>query len=246
MKPYLSVIIPAYNEAKRLPLTLIDIDKHLSTGDFSYEILVVNDGSKDGTAEIVKRFSHLVKNLRLIDNKQNHGKGWVVRQGMLEAKGKIRLFTDADNSTSVDQFAKMTPYLSVHSGKADYDAVIGSRDVSGAKLVPPQPWYKRLGGDMGNLVIQALLLPGMWDTQCGFKAFTEEAAKKIFSQTKIDRFAFDVEALTLAKAMGYKIKEIPVTWVNDPFSHVKLSSYIQFLLEVVKIKWWMMTKKYQN
>ncbi|MCX6703060.1 MAG: glycosyltransferase [Candidatus Wolfebacteria bacterium] len=99
MKPYLSVIIPAYNEAKRLPLTLIDIDKHLSKADFSYEIIVVNDGSKDGTAEIVNRFSHLVKNLSLIDNKINHGKGWVVKQGMLESKGNIRLFMDSDNAT---------------------------------------------------------------------------------------------------------------------------------------------------
>lgn len=111
MKPYLSVIIPAYNEAKSLPLTLIDINKHLSDVDYSYEIIVVDDGSKDATEEVVRRFSHLMKNLRLIDNKQNHGKGWVVRQGMLEAKGEIRLFTDADNSTSIDQFSKMIPFF---------------------------------------------------------------------------------------------------------------------------------------
>ena len=110
MKPYLSVIIPAYNESKRLPLTLIDIDKKLSEANYSYEIIVVNDGSKDNTAEIVRRFSHLIKNLRLIDNKENHGKGWVVRQGMLEANGKIRLFMDADNSTSVDQFNNMVVF----------------------------------------------------------------------------------------------------------------------------------------
>ena len=244
MKPYLSVIIPAYNEAKSLPLTLIDIDKHLSTVDYPYEIIVVDDGSKDATEEVVRRFSHLMKNLRLIDNKQNHGKGWVVRQGMLEAKGEIRLFMDADNSTSVDQFSKMIPYLSAKGGKG-YDVVIGSRDVKGAKLVPPQPWYKRLAGDMGNLVIQALLLPGMWDSQCGFKAFTEEAAIKIFSLMKISRWAFDVEALALAKKMNYKIKEIPVTWVNNPFSRVKLSSYINFFREVFKIKWWLTLNKYQ-
>ena len=240
MKPYLSVIIPAYNEAKSLPLTLIDINKHLSAVDYSYEIIVVDDGSKDATEEVVRRFSHLMKNLRLIDNKQNHGKGWVVRQGMLEAKGEIRLFMDADNSTSIDQFSKMTPYL-----EQGYDVVIGSRDVKGAKMVPPQPWYKRLAGDMGNLVIQTLLLPGMWDTQCGFKAFTEEAALKIFSLMKISRWAFDVEALALAKKMGYKIKEIPVTWVNNPFSRVKLSSYINFFREVFKIKWWLITNKYK-
>lgn len=240
MKPYLSVIIPAYNEAKRLPLTLIDIEKHLSRVDYSYEIIVVDDGSKDATEEVVRRLSHLIKNLRLIDNKENHGKGWVVRQGMLEAKGEIRLFTDADNSTSIDQFSKMIPYFN-----EGYQVVIGSRDIEGAQLVPPQPWYKRLGGDAGNIIIQCLLLPGMWDTQCGFKAFTEEAAKKIFSLAKIDGWAFDVECLILAKKLGYKIKEIPVVWVNNPFSYVKLSSYLQVLWEVFKIKWRIITNKYQ-
>ena len=240
-KPYLSVIIPAYNESKRLSLTLMDINKHLSQADFSYEILIVNDGSKDSTAEIAERFTHLIKNLRVIDNKENHGKGWVVRQGMLKAKGEIRLFTDADNSTSVDQFSKMIPYF-----KDGYQVVIGSRDVKGAQLVPPQPWYKGLAGDMGNLVIQALLLRGMWDTQCGFKAFTAEAAEKIFPLAKIDRWSFDVEILSLAKKLSYKIKEIPVIWVNDPMSHVKASAYIQFFGEVFKIKWWMMTNKYKN
>ncbi|MBI5079108.1 glycosyltransferase family 2 protein [Candidatus Wolfebacteria bacterium] len=241
MKPYLSVIIPAYNEAKRLPLTLIDVDKHLSRADFSYEIIVVNDGSKDATSEIVKRFSHLIKNLRLIDNKENHGKGWVVRQGMLEAKGNVRIFTDADNSTSIDQFFKIPPYF-----KEGYDVVIGSRDIEGAQLVPHQPWYKRFAGNIGNLIIQVALLPGIWDTQCGFKAFTEEAAEKIFKIAKIDRWGFDVEALALAKELGYKIKEIPVVWVNDPFSRVSAFAYLQVLSEVLKIKWLLITKKYET
>jgi dolichyl-phosphate beta-glucosyltransferase len=240
MKPYLSIIIPAYNEAKRLPETLIDINKHLKGSDFSYEILVVSDGSKDATAEVAERFSHIIKNLRLIDNKENHGKGWVVKQGMLEAKGEIRIFTDADNSTSIDQFEKMIPYF-----KQGYSVVIGSRDVPGAKLIPPQPWYRRLPGNIGNLIIQVLLLPGMWDTQCGFKALTAEAAEKIFPLAKIDRWSFDVEILSLAKKLGFKIKEIPVVWVNDPRSHVKASTYIQFFMEVFKIKWWMMTRKYK-
>jgi len=268
MKPYLSVIIPAYNEAKRLPLTLIDINKHLKDADYSYEIIVVDDGSKDATKEVVRRFSHLIKNLRLIDNKENHGKGWVVRQGMLEAKGDIRLFMDADNSTSVDQFNKMIPYFveaeqrglrppkrisSAEGGKVrgttrkreGYDIVIGSRDIEGAKMVPPQPWYKRLAGDLGNLIIQALLLPGIWDTQCGFKAFTEEAARKIFPLMKINRWAFDVEVLSLAKKLAYKIKEIPVTWINNPFSLVKPMAYFQFFWEVLKIKWWIINNDYK-
>ncbi len=240
MKPYLSVIIPAYNEAKRLPLTLLDIDKHLARAPFSYEILVVNDGSKDATADVMRRFSHIVKHMRIIDNHANHGKGWVVRQGMQEAKGMIRLFTDADNSTSVDQFFKMIPHF-----KEGFSVVMGSRDVRGARLIPPQPWYKRIAGNCGNILILALLLRGFWDTQCGFKAFTEDAARAIFPLTKIDRWGFDVEALALAKHLGFRMKEIPVVWVNSPFSHVKLSGYLQVLIDVFRVRWWLWMKKYE-
>ena len=239
MKPYLSVIIPAYNEAKRLPLTLIDIDKHLKNADFSYEIIVVNDGSKDATDEIVERFSHLIENLKLI-NQENTGKGGAVKRGMLEAKGKIRLFMDADNSTSIDQFNKMIPHFD-----NGYSVVIASRDIEGSQLIPPQPWHKRIAGNMGNIFIQILLLPGMWDTQCGFKAFTEEAAEKIFPLIKINKWGFDVEVLALAKKIEYKIKEIPVVWINNPFSGVKTSAYLQVLWEVVKIRYWLIMRKYK-
>ena len=238
MKPYLSVIIPAYNEAKRLSLTLIDINKHLSRVDFSYEIIVIDNNSSDATKEIAERFSRLFKNLRVIEC-FTRGKGAAVKYGMLEAKGEIRLFMDADNSTSIDQFNKMIPYF--NSG---YSVVIGSRDIEGAELVPPQPWHKRIAGNLGNLFIQFMLLPGIWDTQCGFKAFTEEAAEKIFPLIKISHWGFDVEILSLANKMGYKIKEIPVFWVNNPFSLVSPFAYIQVLWEVVKIKWWIITNKY--
>jgi len=244
MKPYLSVIIPAKNEAKRLPTTLIDIDKHLSRADYSYEIIVVDNNSKDATGDIARHFSNMIKNMRVIEAKEP-GKGGAVQVGMLEAKGTIRLFTDADNSTSIDQFEKMIPYFSTSGGKeGQYDVVIASRDVPGAKLVPPQPWYRRIGGDVGNLIIQALLLPGIWDTQCGFKAFTEEAAIKIFTNLKTSRWGFDVEVLTLAKYLGYKIKEIPIIWVNDPFSTVGMSAYMQVLWDVLRIKYWIMAGKY--
>ena len=231
MKPFLSVIIPAYNEAKRLPLTLVNVNKHLAAVDYDYEIIVVDDGSKDDTAEIADRFSHLIKNFRVVVNKKNHGKGWVIRQGMLEAKGQWRLFMDADNATTIDQFQKMIPYLS------EYQIIIGSRDIKGAVLMPPQPFYKRLLGNVGNLIIQILLLPGLWDTQCGFKCFSEEAAEKIFRLMKTNRWAFDVEALVLGKKFGYKIKEIPVVWVNDIHSKVKTMAYFQFLWEILKIRW---------
>lgn len=233
-KPFLSVIIPAYNEAKRLPLTLIDIDKHLDEQEYSYEIIVINDGSKDDTAEITRRFIPLIDNLKIIDNEENKGKGAVVRQGMLESRGLWRLFMDADNSTSIVEFNKMIPYF-----KSGYEVVIGSRHIKGAKLMPPQPVYKRILGNIGNWIIQSLLVPGIWDTQCGFKCFSEEAAEKIFNLTKIDRFGFDAEALVLAKKLGYKIKELPVFWVNDLRSTVKPGSYLQVLAETVKVRWWL-------
>lgn len=165
----LSVIIPAYNEEKRLPKTLREIDKYLSLQSYDSEIIIVNDGSKDRTAEVVREMMPEIKNLRLIDNKENHGKGYVVRQGMLEAKGDYRLFTDADNSTSIDHVEKMWPLL-----EKNYDVVIGtrdSRDDKEAKQAVPQPAWKRFLGDIGNIGIQVLVVWGIWDTQCGFKAF---------------------------------------------------------------------------
>jgi len=239
MKPFLSVIIPAKNEAKRLPLTLVDIDRHLKQAEYSSEVIVISDGSTDATVEIVTRFSHLMKNLRLIANEKNRGKGFVVRQAMLEARGQYRLFMDADNSTSVDQFEKMLPYF-----KEGYDVVIGSRAVKGAKLEPPQPWYRQILGKGGNLIIQLLVAHGIHDTQCGFKCFSEEAAQKIFSVMKIDRWGFDVEAIVLARLFGYKIKEMPVRWVNDTRSTVGLNAYFSTLWDVVRIRIWLWTGKY--
>ncbi len=238
-KPYLSVIIPAYNEAKRLPLALIDIDKHLSEQEYSYEILVVNDGSTDATAEIVERFKPLIENLKILNNKENRGKGAVVRDGMLAARGNWRVMMDADNSTSVVEFNKMIPYL-----EEGYEVVIGSRSVKGAKLNPPQNIFKQLAGKLGNLFVQILLLRGIWDSQCGFKCFSEEAAGRIFSIAKIDRWGFDVETLALARALGYQIKEMPIHWVNDASSRVHWNSYLQVLWEAIKVRWWLWKKSY--
>jgi len=229
---YLSVIIPAYNEEKRLLKTLLEIDRYLKQQDYEYEIIVVSDGSKDRTAEVVRELELRVRNLKLIDNKENHGKGFVVRQGLLEAKGEIRLFTDADNSTSVDQIEKMLPYF-----KEGFDIVIGSRDVKGAVLKPPQPWYRIIVGNVFNLMVQILVgLWGIWDTQCGFKALTAKAASDILPKCKIDRWAFDPEILVIGKKLGYKIKEVPIIWVNDPDSKVKLKGMIKMAFDLLKIR----------
>jgi dolichyl-phosphate beta-glucosyltransferase len=231
-QPFLSIIVPAYNEAERIPKTLLDMDRQLDGAGYSYEIVVVNDGSKDNTAEVVKNMTKAVRNLKLIDLRENSGKGGAVRQGMLLSAGSIRLFMDADNSTSIDQFEQMMPFF-----KQGYEVVIGSRAIRGAKLDPPEPLYRRIVARVLNLVVQIFLLPGIWDTQCGFKAFTEDAAQKIFMQANIAGWGFDVEALSLAKKRGYRIKEVPVHWVNDIRSHVKFSAGLQFLAEVAIIRW---------
>lgn len=237
---YISIIIPAYNEERRLSKTLEKVDEYLKKQSFSYEIIVVSDGSKDKTSQVVKDLIPRIQNLRLIDNKENHGKGYVVRQGMLDAKGEYRLFTDADNSTSIDQIEKMLPEF-----EKGFKVVIGSRDIKGAVIATPQSWIRRRLGDIFNLIVQVISgLWGIWDTQCGFKGFTSRAVEDIFPKCKIDRWAFDVEILVISKKLGYKIKEIPVTWVNDPESKVKLKGMIKMLFEVFQIRWNVITKRY--
>ena len=233
----LSVIIPAYNEEKRLPKTLQEVDVYLRQQSYDYEIIVVNDGSKDRTSELVlSRASH-TNNLRLINNKENHGKGYVVRQGILEARGDFRLFMDADNSTSIDQIEKMWPFF-----EQNYQVVIGSRDIKGSITNPSQPLLRRLIGKIGNLIIQTVGgLFGIQDSQCGFKCFTKEAVENVFSKTVINRWGFDIEALVLAQKFGYRIKEIPVIWKNDFQSRVNLFGVIKTLFEVFQIRWNLIT-----
>jgi len=230
---HLSVIIPAYNEEKRLPKTLGEIDKYLRGQNYDYEILVVNDGSKDKTVEVAQNLTSQIKNLKVTGYKKNQGKGYAVRFGMLEAKGDLRIFTDADNSTSINQIEKMWPYF-----KEGYDIVIGSRDVKGAVLNPPQPWLRHIILGEGFKLYRKIIIDlwGIEDTQCGFKCFTKKTAEDIFPKCKIDRFAFDPEILIAGKLSGYKIKEIPVYWKNDLESKVKFKSIIKMALDLIKIR----------
>ena len=242
-KPYLSLIVPAYNEAKRIGRTLERVKEYLSARDYTYEVLVVVDGAKDKTAELAENLAKGWPNLKVIGNKINHGKGYVVRQGMLAARGEIKVFSDADNSTDVRHLEKMLAKF-----KEGFEVVIGSRDYRdavGATQAVPQSVFKRFLGDLGNLFIQFLAVPGIWDTQNGFKGFTAAAAEKIFSKTIINRWAFDVEALALARKFNLKIGIIPVYWENNTESHVKLSGYLNALWETVKIWWYLWTGKYK-
>lgn len=244
MSPYLSVIIPCYNEEKRIPKTLNRIWDYLNEKDFTWEIIVVIDGAKDGTYGLVEIFSIGKEGITVLNRKENRGKGYTVREGMLNAKGTIRLFTDADNSTDISHFDKMKPLFD-----SGYDIVICSReskDAEGARQAVPQPLLKRLLGDLGNLFIRIVAVRGIRDTQCGFKAFSVQAAEKIFSRAKIDRWGFDVETLALARHFGYKIGIVSAYWVNDAETHVTLGGYLGTLLETLKVRWGLLTRSYER
>lgn len=239
---YLSVIIPAYNEEKRIGATLLSVDKYLSIQKYNYEILVVSDGSTDKTVDTVHKYKQLVKNLEVIDNLENKGKGAVVRQGLMAARGKYRIFMDADNSTSLDHVEKMWPLF-----EKGYHIVIGTRDskdIKGAAQAVRQPFQRRLIGNTGNLLIQLLAVQGIWDTQCGFKGFSEKSVSDIFPRLRINRWGFDIEILAIAKRLGYKIGIIPVYWKNDPRSHVKLTGYLNTFRELFIVRWNLWRNKY--
>jgi len=242
-KPYLSVIVPAYKEAKRIGKNLLEIEKFLAQKSFSYEVLVVVDGSPDDTAQVAEGYKDQVKNLRVINNEKNHGKGFVVRQGLLEAQGTLRLFLDADGSTAITHLDSFLPGFD-----QGFDLVIGSRDIPGSFIQIHQPKWKEFLGDMGNWAIRIVL--GLWrfpDTQCGFKMITGEAAEQVASRMVIDRFGFDYELIILAKKLGYKIKQMPVRWLNDSATTVTLfgpNGYVQVFVDLFKTKWRLMTGKY--
>ena len=239
-KIYLSIIIPAYNEEKRISETLLATDHYLSKQDYSYEIIVVNNGSTDKTGQIVKNFTNLIKNLKLIDVEQTEGgKGWAVRKGMSTAKGKYRIYVDADNAISMDQIEEFWPYL-----KQDYDVIIGSIEIKGAKIEESAGWHRRLLGKWSKYLIRALTIWEIHDTQRAFKLFPAKVAENIFSRQTIERWGFDIEILVIAKKLGYKIKELPVTWINPGESKVTLKSYWGTLKELLKIKWNLIIGKY--
>jgi dolichyl-phosphate beta-glucosyltransferase len=238
---YLSVIIPAYNEEKRLPKTLEEIDKYLSRQSFDYEIIVCSGGSTDETVEVVEGLRPKIKNLKIIAKKENYGKGYSVREGLSAAQGELRIFTDADNSTSIDQVEKMFPYFKEacpEPAEGGYDIVIGSRDIKGAVLDLPQPWLRQVFLGEGFKLYRKIVL-GLWgieDTQCGFKGFTKRAVENIFPKCKINGFSFDPEILIIAKKLGYKIKEIPIAWKNDLDSKVNFKSIIKMAIDMIKIR----------
>lgn len=236
----LSVVIPSYNEELRIEKTLRLVSEFLQKQTYPYEILVVNDGSKDGTSSVIQKLESSIPNLRLIDNKENHGKGWVTKQGILEATGDVRLFMDADDSTKVGEITKFLPFFD-----QGYDIVIGSRRIQGSNIAVKQSGFRDFLGGVFRFIVHTLVPVGVTDSQCGFKAFSARSSQAIFTKQTIYRWAFDVELLALARRQGFKIKEVPITWVNDSESHVKLGGMINMLLEVLEIRLNLWSGKYK-
>jgi len=230
---HLSVIIPAYNEERRLPSTLSEVVRYLAAQPYASEVIVVDDGSADGTPGIVRSFADAAVPVRLAGHPDglNHGKGASVQRGMELAAGKFRLFMDADNSTSVDQVERFWPAL-----EEGCQVVIGSRKAPGARIAVRQPWYKDCAGRIGNCFIRWAAVPGIRDTQAGFKLFTAACAEDLFPRLTIRRWGYDVELLAMARVRGYRIREMPITWINSPDSKVSSSAYLQVLAEVWRVR----------
>ena len=228
--------------SQRIPKTLERLHQYIADKSFTYEIVVVLDGPTDGTRDVLDRISREIANLRIIDRPVNRGKGFTVKEGMLEARSQIRLFTDADNSTDIAHFDQMKTLFD-----EGCDLVIASRspkDVAGARQTIPQQWYKRSIGKFGNLLVQLVAVPGIWDTQCGFKAIRAEAAVRIFSQSVIEEWGFDIEVLALARHLNYHIGIIPAHWVNDARSHVRNIDYLRVFRDTFKVRANLLMGKY--
>jgi dolichyl-phosphate beta-glucosyltransferase len=238
---YLSVIIPAYNEEKGIRDTVMDVSRYLSKQDYIFEIIVINDGSKDNTAEICRELESTIYNFKFIDNKKNQGKGAVVKEGMLSASGKYRIYLDGDNAISIDHLEKFWPYI-----KEGYDVVIGSIEVPGAVKEEDYKLYRIVLGKLSKYLIRALTIWKIHDTQRAFKLFSAEVAEKVFSRQTIKRWGFDIEILVIAKKLGCKIKELPVKWVNPSGKGkgVSLMGYFNTLKELLQIKWNSIKGKY--
>jgi dolichyl-phosphate beta-glucosyltransferase len=228
MKPYLSLIIPAYNEGSRIAGSVETVRAFLDTLGKPYEIIVIDDGSTDSTAEVLPKLS----DIKAISYQPNAGKGHAVRQGVSASSGEFVAFSDADLSAPIDELPKL--FAAIDSGA---DVAIGSRALKSSQLVIHQPHYRELGGRALNLVIQMLAVPGIRDTQCGFKLFKGDVARRVFAKCFLSGWGFDVEVLYLARRMGYRVAEVPVRWSHSADSKIRpFRAGLQVLRDTLRIR----------
>lgn len=224
----LSFMIPMYNEKRRIASTVETVRAYLDTLGEPYEIIVVDDGSVDGSSDAVAA----IPDVRLISHQPNRGKGYTVREGVLASKGDLVAFSDVDLSAPIEELQKL-----MYAIRAGADVAIGSRGMKHSKLGVHQPLYRELGGKMLNLVIRTMAAPGIHDTQCGFKLFKGDAARKIFGKCILDGWGFDAEVLYLARRMGYAIAEVPVRWSHCDDSRIHpFRAGMQVLKDMARIR----------
>lgn len=233
-EPYLSIVIPAFNEAARLPASLRELGKYCSGLKFPYEVLVVVERSEDGTLELAGEAISKQANFEIIDNRVHRGKGFAVRTGMLRARGAHLFYMDADLSVPPDVIMQFIAHFERHP---EVDVLAGNRQHPEARILKRQNRFRQGMGQAFNRIIQRLSLMKLRDTQCGFKAFRRHAAREIFSRQKLDGFAFDVEVLLLAERLGLRVEDLPVQWKNSPESKVRIArDSLRMLADVIKVR----------
>jgi len=231
--PKYSIIIPAYNEGKRIPATLRSVVDCIRARSWDAEVVVVNDGSQDDTAAVVREIAESAPEIRLLENPKNCGKGYSVRHGILHALGDIVMFTDADLSSPIEEAEGL--FAAIAEGA---DMAIGSRWLATSRQTHRQPLYRQFFGRCFNLLTRMVMNLPFADTQCGFKAFTRSAAQTVFQLQTIERWGFDPEILFIALKRGYQIKEVPVSWAHDARTRISyLRDGMQMLKELAIVRW---------
>ena len=233
MLPETSIVIAAFNEEIRLAHSLRQIQAYQAANERRAEIIVVDDGSTDNTALMVVMLSLEVEGLRLISYPENRGKGYALRTGVLASRGSMVLLSDADFSTPIEELETLRRHLTPQT----HQIAIGSRALALSQIAQAQPLWRRCLGRMFNRLVRVLVIDGFRDTQCGFKLFTGEAARQLFAAARIDRFAYDVEILTLAQKNGFRVAEVPIKWTDCAGSKVRpVQDSLQMLADLVKIR----------
>lgn len=230
----LSVVIPAFEEVARIGPALEQVRGYLCAQPFDSEVIVVVDGGRDGTVDLVRELASGWPALRVLDNGVNRGKGYSVRRGMLAGRGRYLLFSDADLSTPIAEVERLVAAL-----EPGGDVAIGSRALAGSDVRVRQAWWRQVMGRLFNHIVRMVAIPDVPDTQCGFKCFRRDAARRIFARQRLARFAFDVELIWIARKLGYRVVEVPVTWVNDPSSRVHpVRDALRMLVDLVRLRYY--------